>query len=87
MNYIGDRDTRGLYAKFRVRRTDRRDERGEKHENCTYFVLDLMHDKHAIPAILAYACSCKKQYPELAKDLKIAARHMKTILKLNRKEE
>ena len=61
---------RGLYRKFTVRRTDGKSEYGGKHYECSYFVLDLDHDKHAIPALLAYAESCKDEYPELAEDLK-----------------
>lgn len=62
----------GVYEKFKVERTDGRSEPGEKHHGCTYFVLDLNHDKHAIPALRAYAKSCAKEYPELAADLKRA---------------
>ncbi len=59
----------GLYGKYKVERTDGRSGPGKKHEDCRYFVLDLVHDKHAIPAILAYANSCEADYPALAKDL------------------
>lgn len=61
---------RALYRKFTVRRTDGRSEHGEKHENCSYFVLDLVHDPHALPAILSYANSCQESHPELAKALR-----------------
>ena len=60
---------RGLYNKFRVSRLDRSSQRGRKHHNCDYFVLDLNHDPHAIAALKAYAKSCRKDYPELAADL------------------
>ncbi|MRV72528.1 hypothetical protein GJ700_12490 [Duganella sp. FT92W] len=63
----------GLYEKFAVRRTDGRDAQGEKHEHCRYFVLDLDHDKHALPAIAAYADSCKDEFPQLAADLRAKA--------------
>lgn len=60
----------GLYRKFGpIRRTDGRDEPGQKHENCRYFVLDIDHDIHARAAIEAYAKSCKEEYPLLAADL------------------
>lgn len=62
-------EKRGLYGKYSVERADGRSCHGEKHEDCRYFVLDLVHDKHAIPAILAYAKSCEADYPALAKDL------------------
>jgi hypothetical protein len=51
---MGQRD-RGLYEKFIVRRTDGTDLVGGKHHGCQYFVLDLTHDPHAIPALCAYA--------------------------------
>ncbi len=61
---------RGLYGKFWVRRTDGRHVPGEKHDGCDYFVLDLTHDPHAIPAIRAYADSCGRDgYELLARDL------------------
>ena len=65
-----DKTKIGLYFKYRVSRRDGSDGVGGKHENCDYFVLDVSHDKHAIPAILAYAESCKEQMPALAADLK-----------------
>lgn len=58
--------TRGLYEKFIVRRTDD----SPKHDGCEYFVLDLTHDKHAAPALAAYADSCEAEYPLLAADLR-----------------
>ncbi len=59
----------GLYKKFTVKRTDGQHKKGCKHEDCTYFVLDMTHDKHAIPALKAYAKSCKKEYPRLSGEL------------------
>lgn len=47
---MGDR-TRGLYGKFFVERTDGKSELGEKHHGCEYYVLDLDHDKYAVPAL------------------------------------
>ena len=64
----------GLYEKFRVRRTDCRDAVGEKHYGCNYFVLDMTHDAHAIPAIEAYAVACRESCPDLARDLMLWAR-------------
>jgi hypothetical protein len=66
---MGD-PTRGLYEKFVVKRTDGKSEPGGKHEHCHYFVLDLDHDPHAKAALKAYAKSCRKQYPLLARDLR-----------------
>lgn len=60
---------RGLYNKFVVQRTDGRDKEGEKHHGCEYFVLDLNHDPHAIPAIRIYARACESEYPKLSADL------------------
>ena len=63
----------GIYNKFTVTRNDGKGEPGQKHHGCSYFVLDLNHDPHAKPAILAYAESCCKEYPELAADLLLIA--------------
>lgn len=65
---MGDKE-RGLYDKFTVQRRDGRDRFGQKHAGCKYFVLDMDHDKHALPALKAYAKSCEKEYPFLANDL------------------
>lgn len=64
---------RGLYGKFFVERTDGRSAPGQKHDGCEYFVLDLDHDKHAGPALEAYAASCDSEYPALAADLRAKA--------------
>lgn len=63
-------DNKGLYNKFIVKRTDGKSSPGEKHENCEYFVLDITHDKFAIPALKAYAEACADELPELATDLR-----------------
>ena len=60
----------GVYPKFIVRRADARDLPGQKHHGCRYFVLDLDHDRHAAPALLAYAESCEGELPCLASDLR-----------------
>ena len=65
---MGDK-LRGFYEKFIVARTDGASAEGMKHHGCKYFVLDLTHDRHAIPAIIAYAESCAAEYPQLASDL------------------
>jgi hypothetical protein len=57
---------RGLYGKYKVMRLN--DWVG-KHDECRYFVLDPIHDKHAVTALIMYIASCQKEYPELAKDL------------------
>ncbi len=59
-------DERGLYHKFEVTRVDARDLPGEKHHGCTYFVLDIDHDPHAIAALDAYAQDCRDDRPLLA---------------------
>jgi hypothetical protein len=66
---MSDDETKGLYRKYIVRRTDGSSESRGKHENCDYFVLDWVHDPFAIPAALAYANACEAKYPELAADL------------------
>ena len=63
----------GLYNKYHVKRTDGSSRAGKKHAACEYFVLDLTHDKHARVALLAYAASCRGEYPRLADDLRIKA--------------
>ena len=62
-------DTRGLSRKFDVKRTDGGHQKGRRHHNCRYYVLDLDHDLHALPAIVAYAESCQATHPRLAMDL------------------
>jgi len=64
-----DKHAMGLYDKFRVERTDGTSAVGQKHDGCEYFVLDLDHDPHALPALKAYAESCRASYPALARDL------------------
>lgn len=66
---MGDR-ARGLYDKFIVTRTDGKSSSGQKHYGCQYVVLDMSHDPFAIPAVMAYAEACEREYPLLAKDLK-----------------
>lgn len=61
---------RGLYRKYFVQRLN--DPTG-KHKDCTYFVLDEVHDKFAGPALRAYAAACEEEFPGLAHDLR--ARH------------
>jgi hypothetical protein len=56
----------GLYKKYRVERLD--DPKGE-HDNCLYFVLDIEHDAYAVHALSSYAHACRREYPELARDL------------------
>jgi hypothetical protein len=63
----GSNKHRGMYEKYTVTRNDG----SERHVGCEYFVLDMTHDKHAKAAILAYANSCKSEYPQLSYDLTI----------------
>lgn len=69
---MGDR-VKGLYRKFIIERVDGGDGAGEKHDGCEYFVLDLSHDKYAVPALRAYADHCRLEYPALANDLQTKA--------------
>jgi len=62
-----------LIGKYRVGRVDGTDGPGGRHERCRYFVLDMTHDRHAVPALRAYADSCEADYPVLARDLRQAA--------------
>jgi len=65
-------DSRGLYRKFHVARTDGTDAPGAKHDGCVCFVLDVTHDPHALPALRAYAESCRLDHPVLAAELERA---------------
>lgn len=56
--------------KYRVSRTDGSTKPGGKHAACDYFVLDLVHDRFARPALRAYADACEKDFPHLARDLR-----------------
>lgn len=66
---MGDK-TRGLYDKFDVYRADGTSSPGQKHHGCEYFVLDMDHDKFAVPALRAYADACAEEYPLLAADIR-----------------
>ena len=63
-------EERGVYRKYDVRRVDGGSGPGGKHEHCLYFVLDLVHDEFAAPALAAYAQACKEKFPVLSKELK-----------------
>jgi hypothetical protein len=71
MGYIPveERKKLGILKRFDVYRVDGRDQLGEKHHDCEYFVLDLTHDPFAIPAIRAYADACKEEFGVLAFNL------------------
>ncbi len=60
----------GLIKKFNIARIDGRDLEGGDRAKADYFVLDLTHDIHAVPAIAAYAKACAPAYPLLAADLR-----------------
>ena len=69
---MGDKN-RGLYAKFQVERIDG----SNRHNHCDYYVLDVTHDPHALPALEAYAKSARIEgYEQLADELdaKVARR-------------
>lgn len=63
-------NSNGLYRKFKVTRTDGSSKRGGKHEKCSYFVLDLVHDPFARTALEAYTKACEIKHPDLAEDLR-----------------
>ncbi len=65
-----DKHQAGLFNKFIVKRVDGKDKPWQKHDGCDYFVLDLTHDPHALPALKSYADSCESEYPNLAEDLR-----------------
>ena len=73
----------GLHRKFEVRRVDGGDAPGGKHDGCEYFVLDLTHDPHALPALTTYLTSLRLAgtHPQLANDLDaVVARHLAIAL-------
>lgn len=75
---------RGLYAKYLpITRADGQSAPGEKHDGCEYFVLDITHDPHALPALHAYALSCESDYPALAADLRTAAGNAPEVARLH----
>lgn len=76
-------EEKGLYEKFRVERTDGQSAEGGKHYGCSYFVLDLDHDKFALPALEAYAEACKDSHPALYGDLRVAIARMRENFRLN----
>lgn len=76
---------KGLYNKFDISRTDGQSDVGNKHFGCEYFVLDLTHDEHAIPALEAYAKSAMSGgYKLLAKDLMKRVSSMKAAQKVQK---
>lgn len=56
-----------------VTRIDGRDKEGQKHCDCSYFVLEKSEDGSITlavqAAVLAYAGACRKEYPLLAADI------------------
>lgn len=58
---------KGLFQKFRVVRTDGRNE--ERDQHARYFVLNYVGDKHARLALTAYANSLGSENPELCRDI------------------
>lgn len=74
---MADDKNLGFYNKFTVTRADGQSEPGYKHAHCDYFVLDMTHDPHVWPAILAYADACEKEYPYMAADLR--AKHAQAM--------
>jgi hypothetical protein len=60
----------GVFNKFNVSRVDGTDCDGGKHESCSYFVLDIEHDKFAKAALRAYADACQPELPILAADMR-----------------
>ena len=70
MNIDKSDEDRGLYTKYKVTRTDGRSRKGQRHEGCSYYVLDLDHDPYSIAALEAYSDSCAETFPALSDDIK-----------------
>lgn len=77
----------GIYKKFYVERLDGKSNYGQKHYNCDYFVLDLIHDPYALPALEAYAEACRDKYPFLALDIFKKIQGMRSEVILNPQED
>jgi len=75
---------RGLYNKYEVIRLN---DTARKHADCSYFVLDLVHDKFAPAALWAYSKACEVEFPRLAVDLAQMARDFDTTSNPARTEE
>lgn len=58
-----------LHGKFRVTRSDGSSEPGEPHHGCSYFVIDLVHDPAALPAMEAFVEACRPLRPKLASSI------------------
>lgn len=63
------KEQQGLFEKYNVNRLDGKDRPGGKHEKCELFTLDITHDPHARPALLAYINSVRTTHPNLALDM------------------
>lgn len=59
-----------LHSKYRVERTDGRDQPGGDKAGARYFVLDYVHDPYARAALAAYIEACQATLPGLADDLR-----------------
>lgn len=60
--------TTGLYDKFEISRRGR-DRPGGNRQGAEYVVLDLTHDRHALPALRSYRDAAAGEYPLLAEGL------------------
>ncbi len=61
----------GMTDRYKVSRLDERDlKEGDKHFGCKYYVLDIIHDRFAVPALEAYAAEADKDgFHDLAGDI------------------
>lgn len=57
---------RGMYDKYRVERLG---DVAHKHDDDRFFVLDPLHDPHALLALKKYAEVCRDDSPLLAADI------------------
>jgi hypothetical protein len=73
---MSDDSKRGLYRKYHVIRLYDSTSQPDKHRDCEFYVLDMTHDPHAVPALFAYAESCQATNPKLASDLRNRATNL-----------
>lgn len=73
---MGRTDENGLFDKYQV---TRRDDPDRKHDDCTYFVLDLTHDETARYAAESYAWQIAPANPVLANELRRAVREARKV--------
>ncbi len=71
-------DDQSIYHKFNVRRTDGKDDPGQKHDGCDYLIVDLNHDEQALAILDFAAYRYASTRPTYAESLRIKADVIRT---------